>query len=120
MASGLNKTLGLLERQLYLRRKSSLAAQQREMERSRYAVDATAMEIINSYSHMPAQPNRPLTTSPSPQVSVPMQGASTVYDSHAKVTTVQGELPAAGTLPARKVTQAQKRELKAVESFGEC
>lgn len=117
MASGLNKTLGLLERQLYLRRKSSLAAQQKELERSRYAIDATAMEIINSYSHMPAQPYRPLNTSPSPQVSAPAQ--VTVYDSHAKVTTVQGELPKAGALPTRKVTQAQKRELKAVESFGE-
>ncbi len=117
MASGLNKTLGLLERQLYLSRKSSLAAQHKEMERSRYAIDSTAMEIVNSYSHMPAQPYRPLTSASPPLASAPV--SLTVYDSHARVTTVQGEQPRAAALPTRKVTPAQRRELKAVDSFGE-
>ena len=115
MASGLNKTLGLLERQLYLSRKSSLTAQHKEMERSRYAIDSTAMEIVNSYSHMPAQPYRPLPSPPLASAPVSL----TVYDSHARVTTMQGEQPRAAPLPTRKVTPAQRRELKAVDNFGE-
>lgn len=127
MAVGLNKTLGVLERQLYLRRKSEKSGGQKDG--SRYETDTTAMEIVNSYSHLPSQPRRlhslnvtsaySISRSPTPQ---PPASTLTVFDSHAKVTThILLDHTSPGPqfhLPLRKLTPTQRRELKSLPFFG--